>query len=295
MTTKLCIGSVALVMALALVGCKGNNNVPSDPSNPQNPVNPENLNAGAFSVDRTESQIKQVFFSKGNLQYNSSSKSWRFAENQWDVIGGTSDQINTLDGYIDMFGWGTGSNPLSDVADGNFVDWGTNSISNGGGDKWYTLTNDEWLYLILYRQNAQNLFALGTVDGIRGLILLPDDWVIPEGITFVPSSTKGLENKRGGGGTDGYLDRNGADHFIDNVYTLQHWEIIEKKGAVFLPCNPNAEPNTADGIYWSSDISFIMENYAKALQFAERELGEVFTPQIRKASVRLVRDASATK
>lgn len=293
-TNLLKILSVFAAAAL-LIGCKGNTNNPEDPNNPQNPENPQNLIAGAFSVDRTESQIKQVFFSKGNLQYNSSSKVWRFAENQMDVIGGTSEKINTRDGYIDMFGWGTGQNPLSNEANGNFEDWGNNAISNGGDDKWYTLTNGEWIYLILYRQNAQNLFALGTVNGIKGLILLPDDWSTPDGIAFVPSTTKGLENKNGGGGTDGYLDRSGANHFTDNVYTSQQWGIMEKSGAVFLPCNPYAEPNTADGFYWSSDVSFIMENYAKALEFGERYLGEVFSPQIHKASVRLVEDASAAK
>lgn len=293
-TNLLKILSVFAAAAL-LIGCKGNTNNPEDPNNPQNPENPQNLIAGAFSVDRTESQIKQVFFSKGNLQYNSSSKVWRFAENQMDVIGGTSEKINTQDGYLDMFGWGTGQNPMSNEANESFVDWGTNAISNGGGDNWYTLTNDEWKYLILYRKNAQNLFALGTVNGIGGLILLPDDWSTPDGITFVPSATKGLENNHGGGGTDGYLDPNEANHFTDNVYTLQQWSIIEKGGGVFLPFNPYIEELVSDGIYWSADKSYLMQNYAKALVFSERYLGESHIPQERKASVRLVKDASVDK
>ena len=38
-----------------------------------------------------------------------------------------------------------------------------------------------------------------------------------------------------------------------------------------------------------------MQNYAKALVFSERYLGESHIPQERKASVRLVKDASVDK
>lgn len=29
----------------------------------------------------------QVYFSQGNLQYQASTNTWRFAENQWDFVG----------------------------------------------------------------------------------------------------------------------------------------------------------------------------------------------------------------
>ena len=38
---------------------------------------------GMFSV----SESHRVYFSKGNLQYQASSNTWRFAENQWDCVG----------------------------------------------------------------------------------------------------------------------------------------------------------------------------------------------------------------
>ena len=76
--------------------------------------------SGVFSVSDT----KQVQFSQGNLQYQASTNTWRFAENQWDYVGtqipdqyghagGTvigSDNSNisqTYSGWIDLFGWGT--------------------------------------------------------------------------------------------------------------------------------------------------------------------------------------------
>lgn len=41
---------------------------------------------GKFSVNSTQ----QVYFSKGNLQYQASTKTWRFAEHQWDFIGSSN-------------------------------------------------------------------------------------------------------------------------------------------------------------------------------------------------------------
>lgn len=46
-------------------------------------VAPEGAISGLFSV----SEVQQVFFSKSNLQYRASTKTWRFAENQWDFVG----------------------------------------------------------------------------------------------------------------------------------------------------------------------------------------------------------------
>ena len=59
---------------------------------------------GLFSV----SENNQVYFSKGNLQYQASTNIWRFAENQWDYVGEDNANISeTYDGWIDLFGWGT--------------------------------------------------------------------------------------------------------------------------------------------------------------------------------------------
>ena len=51
------------------------------------------VKAGAFSV----SPNKSVYFSKGNLQYNDSTNTWRFAEHQWDIAEGE---------WTDLFEWG---------------------------------------------------------------------------------------------------------------------------------------------------------------------------------------------
>ncbi len=57
---------------------------------------------GLFSVSGSE----QVYFSKGNLQYDGSTDTWKFADHQWDVIG--DSQGNSSQSTIrDLFGWGT--------------------------------------------------------------------------------------------------------------------------------------------------------------------------------------------
>ena len=57
---------------------------------------------GQFSVAADE----QVFFSQGNLQYQASTDTWRFAENQYDMVGADNKNISaTYTGWIDLFGW----------------------------------------------------------------------------------------------------------------------------------------------------------------------------------------------
>ena len=108
---------------------------------------------GAFSV----SDGVQVHLSQGNLQYQARKRTWRFAENQYDIVGNDNSKISSsYSEWIDLFGWGTGKNPTktntgySDYSD--FVDWGKNAISNGGNKAklWRTLTMDEWVYIPLH-------------------------------------------------------------------------------------------------------------------------------------------------
>lgn len=74
------------------------------------------------------------------------------------------------------------------------ADWGYNAISNGGNVEnfgWRTLTKDEWNYLLFERPNYGILFGQGQVNGTNGLILLPDDWMFPSGISFKPEFRNG--------------------------------------------------------------------------------------------------------
>ena len=76
---------------------------------------------GAINSLFSVSAAKQVYFSQGNLQYRASTNTWRFAENQWDYVGGlwndtpfgnvggssNNNISSTYSGWIDLFGWST--------------------------------------------------------------------------------------------------------------------------------------------------------------------------------------------
>ena len=212
---------------------------------------------GKFAFSATDT----VAFSRGNLQYQPSTSTWRFAENQWNFVGTANGRIRsyqystegwvwTYKGWLDLFGWGTGNNPTASTSTnsnyGSFTDWGRNAISNGGkkANLWRTLTKDEWDYLFRGRENAASLYANGTVSGVNGSIILPDNWVIPADLHFKPSNS---------------TDSTAAP----NNYTADEWMFMEMAGAVFLPityersmdwqseyCTAVYQENTAR--YWTS-------------------------------------------
>lgn len=193
---------------------------------------------GALSGKFSVAANKQVVFSQGNLQYLASTNTWRFAENQYDTIGADNANISsTYTGWLDLFGWGTGNNPtLSSMEDSDyqtFTDWGVNPISNGGNqaNQWRTLTGEEWEYIFHGRSNAQNLFGLGSVNGVNGTIILPDNWTTPSGLVFYASTAMGMSWLEYGV----YYDSARKNHFVDNAYTSSEWLNMEAAGAVFLP------------------------------------------------------------
>ena len=112
-----------------------------------------------------------VYFSPGNLQYQASTNTWRFAEHQWERIGDANRNISSsFSGWIDLFGWGTGNNPTNSSTSfkdyRRFKDWCNNSISNGGGKNWFTLTKDEWVYVFDKRSTSSGIrYAKAIVNG----------------------------------------------------------------------------------------------------------------------------------
>lgn len=197
----------------------------------------------AFSVSET----KQVYFSPGNLQYHCKNKEWRFAPLQYDCIG--KDNVNISDdynGYIDLFGWATSDNPTlaseesKDYINVPFTEWGT-KINDG--NVWQTLTYDEWQYIIEGRENASDKYAVAEVAEVQGLILLPDDWESPDGLSF----------RRGV-----YEDENGQIFYgKKNKYSATDWQKMESSGAVFLPAaglryGTHIQDVRSTGDYWTS-------------------------------------------
>ena len=219
---------------------------------------------GAFSVSATQ----QVHFSQGNLQYQASTDTWRFAEHQYDYVGDANGNISsTYGGWIDLFGWGTSgwnsgavcyqpwsiSITVRDYYPGGSytngltgayaeADWAWhNAISNGGNaaHHWRTLTSTEWDYLLNSRTNASSKRGTGNINGVGGLIILPDSWAQPSGC---PEFNPGFASSDG--------------DWTHNSYTLAQWAQMEAAGAVFLPAaGYRLGTNVSDvgnGCYWSS-------------------------------------------
>ena len=217
---------------------------------------------------------KQIIFSSGNLQYHPANNEWRFAENQTDYIGDANSNIAAdYDGWIDLFGWGTGDAPTKSSpfysAYQTFVDWGTNTIGTDAPNTWRTLSKDEWNYIFYNRPNAQSLFALGSVNGVNGTIILPDNWTTPAGVSFVASTTNGLSWQ------GGYYYNSNGTNYGDNTYTSEQWSKMEQAGAVFLPASGSrSDTNVGDvgniGRYWSSTGH--EEFYAYGVDFQSNSL-----------------------
>jgi hypothetical protein len=233
---------------------------------------------GLFSV----SEDRQVRFSQGNLQYYPDNNVWRFAEHQWDFVGGAcwgkdigDMNVGTVyangtkcdntkvwkyyEGWIDLFGWGTSgwnngneyyhpydfSSYQFDCASygppGNFdlageyvqSDWGVhNTISDGASREWRTPTGDELLYLLTERATLSGVrFAMATVAGVQGMIVLPDDW---NEATYYLSAANEFVN------------------YSTNTITGLEWiELLEPAGAVFLPAGGERYQYTgSNGVYF---------------------------------------------
>ena len=170
-----------------------------------------------------------------------------------------------------------------DNGNGQKYDWGWGfCLSDGGMEQyvegccWRTLTRSEWNYLISERKKAEKKIGNARVNGVYGLVLLPDKWKTPQGLVF--------------------------KHSNPNEYSELEWEQMEANGAVFLPAAgsrngnflPPGDVSERFGAYWSSTIAEF--KYSYALWFDEDEdeyeydydCGRV--PMSIGLSVRLVQD-----
>lgn len=257
---------------------------------------------GAIDFAYSVASDKQVYFSKGNLQYTRMSTSddwstgtWSFMNHQYDVVetGNVSDNYAN-ETAIGLFGWGcTGImdtrsiianptyavniyNPNNTIAgsssmignafvyygpviegdgDGwvddedvdatfdlsveNHSDWGYCYDNNNENTKWFTLSSDEWRYLV-NRTNAGHK--------LRGLVTISDitNGIIVIGLMLLPDNSDALFN-------------NDLNDFTDNVYNLTQWQSMEDLGAVLLTQSSyyrrgaQLYSHRNKGSYWSRD------------------------------------------
>lgn len=120
-------------------------------------------------------------------------------------------------------------------------------------DGWRALTGSEWTYLLVTRDVNGN--SLGTVNGKPGLIILPDNFVLPEGLSFIGNHA----------------------HVEENIYSSAEWAQMSAAGAVFLPADGygyndgsyKTDNVNLQGNYWSSTPNPSASEKAYVIQFEE--------------------------
>ncbi len=208
-----------------------------------------------------------VRFAPGNLQYQASTQTWRFAKHQWDLVdhdpstsgNATSANRDTQEGWIDLFGYGTSGyeeggqtayQPWNaSTADGDYIscnlsdyyvysDWGWNNfISNGGNwpEMWRT---PDWDLII-----SNNPLAYAQVNGVNGIIILPVDYShpLPQALNLYTYGVSGIN-----------------ENYLANVISFEDWPKMEVAGAIFLPAagrriGTSVQDFEDIGYYWSSN------------------------------------------
>ena len=222
---------------------------------------------GKFSV----AEGKQVMFAPGNLQYNvdeNAQTKWRFAENQWDYIGGTingshkgnvpnNTNTNVKGPWIDLFGWGM------------WLDPGTFSEDNAKYKASIkpTQTSKDNKDYVYYVDNSDNKVTYQGDLNDLGRSAMGSDWVAltKEELCYlfccnssdVGNFTNNTRKDKFGWGSiklsenekvcgmillpDGWTSNPDGVSFTsgmssnNNTYTAEDWEKMEANGAVFLP------------------------------------------------------------
>jgi len=110
-------------------------------------------------------------------------------------------------------------------------------------------------YIFISRPNAAQLLNFAIVENVKGCIILPDDFVLPEGAKFVPYNPENIFLAK-----DYYIvqskkrDDPTFNVYSDCTYTKEEFKKLEAAGAVFFPLvgvYPFMKENE-EGKYWTS-------------------------------------------
>ncbi len=254
---------------------------------------------GLFTINANGDQVR---FSQGNLLYKAGTNTWRFAENQFDIVGdatigniyegGIKCNNNlrgaTYNGWIDLFSWGTsgwnsgrnhympydcGGYYLDHIVGGGLTDsyveadWAWhNAISNGGNaiHHWRTLTAAEYLYLFNTRANTTNLSTANARYAKSNVNGVYGVILFPDNYVHpsVVTPPTGINSTSNSG-------------WDNNNYSLPQWTKMEEAGAVFLPAaGYYTEGGTlvnvgSQGYYWTTTV--YNTSHAHCISFTRNE------------------------
>lgn len=257
----------------------------------------------AFSV----SASKKVYISKGNLQWQGSTGTWRFARHQWDVIGKasgntTSPQTSraTQEDWIDLFNYGTSGvavngktlgphliNPSAAGCSGFYVgdnaaneltgtdtngdaynaDWGYNKILNGGNE------NGLWFTPSLAEWKYMMSGAGGTTS--RGAKTWYGSATVNGVFGYIILPDEWTDPAPNG---KSFVTGYGA---AKNTYTAAEWLIMEDSGAVFYPeCGYRSDYAVTFGTGTSAryHLSSVTGNNSYYVAFSNTALSNLVSP-----------------
>lgn len=159
-------------------------------------------------------------------------------------------------------------------------DWGYNTISGYASGDWRTPTKEDW-DAFFDKESIYDVTRMdaGTVAGVCGLIILPDDFIDPK-----TSSAR----------ASGAFVTPHDNSYNQNVYTAEAWKAMENAGAVFLPCEGYRNGTTIQssinyGQYWTSTAGD-SDNASRLLFRHGRTYNTVSKHRNHGRAVRLVRD-----
>ena len=273
-----------------------------------------NKTIGAFTINASGDK---VLFAPGNLQatYDGNDWTWAFAEHQWDYIGANSGNTKVIgtspfiseNATVDLFGWVGASSTWDDVNQfgitingfqfvnktegyGNVADeamkaeWNSTNlnITNGGTYTWRTMTSAEWYYVIPGRMLTVNgeskpSYGYGYVNGVSGIIILPDGW---DGSVHGGFSYKNSD----------------ASHNTYTDTTTPTWSQMEAAGCAFLPAAgyryyANVDQVGSAGYYWTSTAYQSAVVCSLGFRWDSGNIGGGYWYRFQGHSVRLVRAA----
>ena len=196
----------------------------------------------------------------------------------------STDTINRYRGVPNRRcnGWGYGRKDENGCSNGNLIeysnqDWGVyNAISNGGNTagQWRTPVSTEWDFILTDRDDAIR-YAKGTVAGKVGLMVFPDGYSHPAGLTALASVNTA------------------SAAYSANQYSAAEWLQMEAAGAVFMPVTGRRDIRTVtmanDAYYWAANSAGEGPAYAFYFDQSTVYFSYTFKKYFGNA-VRLVRD-----
>ena len=232
----------------------------------------------------------KVVFAPGNLQYQASTGTWRFAASQWDYIGNAPGNTTaaasraTQSDWIDLFGWGTSGwdNTANDPYAVNFQPW---AISIGTVNSTYneygygpsinmtdtnltgTSANYDWgVYNAIFNPKTSTTDPAGTwrtPTAEEWDYILNTRSTCSGGIHYAKAKVNGVQgliilpdNWDANNYALNNTDQQGVQYTVNDITATQWNDIFEPAGCAFFPAAGHTYNNTVHqpnyGYYWST-------------------------------------------